>query len=293
MTTDGLIYDPNFIDDKDRQELHSWLAEQHPLWENRHHSGRETREGQRRRRLLRPVIWLGGWQFACLNYYRTGHERHRVIEAEPFPPVLRRLTDSIEEIARERFAPGDVPDGWRLNTCLINFYGMTRRDGTWYDTARVGAHRDHEPGPVGSLSLGSPARFEFTTGKRAGNETVIERELDDGSMLLFGSPRFKKELHHRVESVASQNGHVFGTEIEDFRLRRVNFTLRYVPPQFIHPYQKLPPSVRAKIEGYMETLAETSDFYAQALAHARESSSTSRKDGAATEFNRTETSRSS
>lgn len=265
MSTDGLIYDPDFIDRKTRRELKAWLAEQHPLWENRHSPGRTAREGQKRRRLLRPVIWLGGWQFACLNYYRTGHERHRVIEAEPFPPVLDRLVKRIEDVARESFAPSDIPEGWRLNTCLINFYGLTLRDDTWVDTARVGSHRDHEPGPVGSLSLGAPARFEFTTGRRAGDETVLERELENGSMLLFGTPRYKKELYHRVESVGRQGGHRFGTEIEGFRLRRVNFTLRYVPPRFIHPYSDLPAPVRAKIAGYMETLAATSAFFAKTL----------------------------
>jgi alkylated DNA repair dioxygenase AlkB len=265
MSSEGLIYDPDFIDRKTRRELRDWLAEQHPLWEDRHASSRTAREGQKRRKLLRPVIWLGGWQFACLNYYRPGHERYRVVEAEPFPPVLRRLTDRIEELTKERFAPGDIPEGWRLNTCLINFYGMTRRDETWFDTARVGSHRDHEPGPVGSLSLGSPARFEFTTGRHAGDESVIEQELKNGSMLVFGSPRYKKELFHRVESVGRDEGHHLGTEIDGFRLRRVNFTLRYVPPEFIHSYRDLPAPVRAKIAGYMDTLAETSPFFASAI----------------------------
>jgi alkylated DNA repair dioxygenase AlkB len=268
LNTEGLIYQPNFVAENDRKKLHDWLAGQQPLWENRHHSERQAREGQKRRRLLRPVIWLGGWQFACLNYYRTGHERHRVVEAEPFPPVLRRLTDELEEIARKSFDPEHIPDDWHLNTCLINFYGMTRRDETWYDTARVGSHRDHEPGPVGSLSLGSLARFEFTTGRRQGNDTIVERELEDGSMLLFGTPRFKKKLHHRVTSVASQRGDEFDTEIRDFRLRRVNFTLRYVPPQFIHPYRQLPTAVRTKIEAYIRTLAERSPFFARALRRA-------------------------
>ena len=64
MNTSGLIYDPDFIDREARAELRAWLAEQHPLWEDRHAPGHAGRDGQKRRRLLRPVIWLGGWQFA-------------------------------------------------------------------------------------------------------------------------------------------------------------------------------------------------------------------------------------
>lgn len=268
MNTDGLVYHPDFIDREARAALHAWLADQHPLWEDRHAQGRTERDGQKRRRLLRPVIWLGGWQFACLNYYRTGHELHRVVEAEPFPPALASLVSRMEEVAHASFAPADIPDGWRLNTCLINFYGLTLRDGKWTDTARVGSHRDHEPGPVGSLSLGATGRFEFTTGREAGDEIVLERELKNGSMLLFGTPRWKDELHHRVESVGRQGGHTFDTEIDGFRLRRVNFTFRYVPPQYIHPYRELPPAVREKIVDYMRTLAMRSPFFAQALSAA-------------------------
>ena len=268
MSPNGLIYDGEFIDREARNELRAWLADQHPLWENRHGDGRTAREGQRRRRLLRPVIWLGGWQFACLNYYRTGHELHRVVEAEPFPPALVPLVARVEAVARQGFAASDIPDGWCLNTCLINFYGLTLRDGKWVDTARVGSHRDHEPGPVGSLSLGAAARFEFTTGREAGDETVLKRELGNGAMLLFGTPRWKDELHHRVVSVARQEGHRFATEIEGFRIRRVNFTLRYVPVECIHPYRDLPDEPREKVAGYMTTLAKTSPFFAQALSDA-------------------------
>ncbi len=269
MSVEGLVHEPKFIDREDRRELREWLAGQHPLWEDRHAPGRTVREGQKRRRLLRPVIWLGGWQFACLNYYRTGHEAHRVVEAEPFPPVLTRLVARIEAIAAETFAPADIPPGWCLNTCLINFYGLTLRDGKWVDTARLGSHRDHEPGPVGSLSLGALARFEFTTGRVAGDEVVLERELKDSSMLLFGTEKWKEQLHHRVVSVGRQGGHTFGTEIEGFRLRRVNFTLRYVPPEYIHPFHTMPQDARDKVRGYVETLAGTSPFFAAALRKER------------------------
>src|SRR3712207_7147345 len=40
--------------------------------------------------------------------------------------------------------------GWHLNTCLVNFYGSRLEDGRWVDTARVGEHKDFEPGPVRS-----------------------------------------------------------------------------------------------------------------------------------------------
>src|SRR5439155_21614181 len=93
-----------------------------------------------------------------LGYYEPPRRvRGVAVAAEPFPPVLARLVREIERRVRKGFPPSAVPRRWHLNTCLVNFYGTRGAQ----DAARVGEHRDFEPGPVASLSLGERARFQF------------------------------------------------------------------------------------------------------------------------------------
>src|SRR5438046_1073772 len=83
---DGMIYEPQFLARGQRQELLQWLETLHPLWEERFSEGNPPPAGQRQRSLLRPVYWLGNWQFACLDYYRPpAGIRDRCVRAEPFP----------------------------------------------------------------------------------------------------------------------------------------------------------------------------------------------------------------
>ena len=266
--TDGVIHQERFILKPEKAALMEWLETLHPLWEHRHGDERGLRQGQKRRRLLRPVYWLGGWQFACLNYYNPPDYIHdRVVEAEPFPDVLSAIVARVEARALATFRPEDVPPGWCLNTCLINLYGLVRRGERWVDVGRVGGHHDSEPGPVASLSLGARARFQFATKARGHEEEniVLEHWLKDRSLLVFASPRWKKEVFHRVPRVARQDQYVFDLPVEDFRIRRVNFTLRYVPPEHIVPFSQLAAPARSKVEGYVRTLAESAPFYARAL----------------------------
>jgi len=261
----GAHYDADFIGVDDRAELASWLQTVRPIWEDRHSARRALRPGQAGRRLLRPVYWLGGWQFACLNYFHPPEfVRDKVVDAEPFPPVLARLVERIETVAHERLQ--DVPPGWTLNTCLINFYGLTWKNGRWVDTARVGGHRDFEPGPVGSLSLGAKARFQFSTEHRGPEDraVVAEQWLEDGSMLVFSGERLKKDLYHRVPRVERSRDWNFPIHLDDFRVRRVNFTLRYVPPEHITPLRDLGVLAREDIERYVSELARHSDFWSAA-----------------------------
>jgi hypothetical protein len=65
----GLYYNRFFISRADREEILSWLGTVHPIWENRYSENNPPPEGETQRQLLRPVYWLGNWQFACLNYY--------------------------------------------------------------------------------------------------------------------------------------------------------------------------------------------------------------------------------
>jgi len=267
VNLDGAVYQPKFIGPEERAELVAWLGALHPVWEKRHPDRRTVRDGQRERRLLRPVYWLGGWQFACLNYYNPrDYVADRVVAAEPLPPILTRLTERIEAQVRRDYL--DIPPGWRLNTCLVNFYGKVQRGGRWVDTARVGGHRDHEPGPDVSLSLGARARFQFTTVPKGpvDRDVVAECWLTDSSLLIFATHRLKRELYHRVPNVSHAGGWGFPVPLDDIRVRRVNLTLRYVPKEHIVPYHRLGVVAKEDIRPYVTELAHHAPFWREALS---------------------------
>lgn len=264
----GLHYDAGFLSRGDRAELLSWLGTLRPLWEHRFSDFRPLPEGEAQRRLLRPVYWLGNWQFACLDYYRPPAGLvDRCVEAEPFPPVLARLVAVIEQRAHRMFRGDDMPRGWHLNTCLVNFYGARLEDGKWVDTARVGEHKDFEPGPVASLSLGERALFQFVSSRKPGDrDGVVEQQwLDDGSLQIFGGDQWKKRTFHRVQRVDTKGGQKFDVHVSDFETRRINFTFRYVPDEHVIPFHELGAEAKRDVEGYVAELAKHSRFFAAAL----------------------------
>jgi len=260
------LYAPDHLTEADRAELLAWLATLHPLWEQRYATTRPAPEGRTQRRLLRPVYWLGNWQFACLGYFTLPHgTRDRCVAAEPFPPVLARIVAGVEARVHREFPRAHVPPGWHLDTCLVNFYG-SRLDGErWVDAARVGEHRDFEPGPVASLSIGERALFQFvapgTTGAPARTQW-----LDDGSLQVFAGPRWKDELLHRVQRVDTRAKVELPPAIEGFRTRRVNFTFRHVPPQHVVPFARLAARARDDVRGYVDQLAAHSPWWTEAVA---------------------------
>jgi DNA oxidative demethylase len=260
----GQLFDADFVSARDRARIVEWLAGIHPLWEMRFPAGHPQQ-----RPLLRPVYWLGNWQFACLDYYRGAPGR--CVRAEPFPPVLAGLVRTVEELAREMFTGDDLPRGWHLNTCLVNLYGTRIQEGKRVDTARVGEHRDFEPGPVASISLGERALFQFVRSSRPGerDEVVSQTWLTDSSLQIFGGDRWKRQHFHRVQRVETRGGHGFSLRVGDFETRRVNFTFRYVPDEHVTPFRELPPQAQADVRGYMEELAKHSPFFASALAAAQ------------------------
>ena len=105
----GLHYDAGFLSRDARAEILSWLGTLQPIWENRFSDFRPLPEGETQRQLLRPVYWLGNWQFACLDYYRPPYVENRCVEAEPFPPVLQKLITVIEQRTRRMFQGADMP----------------------------------------------------------------------------------------------------------------------------------------------------------------------------------------
>jgi alkylated DNA repair dioxygenase AlkB len=255
----------------DRAGLVAWLATLHPLWEWRFSELRPPPEGETQRRLLRPVYWLGNWQFACLDYYRPpAGVTDRAVAAEPFPPLLARLVASIEQRTRRMFSGPDLPAGWHLNTCLINFYGSRLEGGRAVDLARVGEHRDFEEGPVASLSLGERALFQFVSSRRPGDRdgVVAEQWLEDRSLQIFGGERWKRRTFHRVQRVDTRGGHRFEVQVPDFVTRRINFTFRFVPDLHVVRFAALAPSAREDVAGYVRTLARASAFFAGELAAA-------------------------
>ncbi len=268
----GLHYDPRFVGAPARAEILTWLKGIRPLWEQRFSTHRPPPNGQAQRWLLRPVYWLGNWQFACLDYYRPPHGvDDRCVRAEPFPPVLAAMVPEIEARAKQMFSGADVPEGWTLNTCLVNLYGRRREGERWVDTARVGEHRDFEPGPVASVSLGERALFQFVRSQKPGERdgVVSQQWLDDGSLQIFGGVQWKRHTFHRVQRVDQREGVRFDVNVSDFETRRLNFTFRYVPRRNIVRFAELSETARKDVEAYVETLAESSPFFARELAHAR------------------------
>jgi alkylated DNA repair dioxygenase AlkB len=264
------VYEPSFIDAPARREIVDWLATLVPLWELRFSTRRALPPGKQQRPLLRPVYWLGNWQFACLGYYEPPRRTRDVaVAAEPFPPVLARLVGQIEERVRGGFPARVVPRRWHLNTCLVNFYGDRIGGERTTDAARVGEHRDFEPGPVGSLSIGERARFQFVRRGARDAPPVRTQWLDDGSLQVFGGPHWKDDLLHRVQRVDDRHGLDLPPAIAGFRTRRVNFTFRYVPDEHVVPFADLSAAARDDVRDYVATLARGSAFFAQALAGER------------------------
>jgi len=71
---------------RDQEQLLTWLAALRPIWEQRYSTLRAPPAGQEQRQLLRPVYWLGNWQFACLDYYRPPHGiANRCVAADASP----------------------------------------------------------------------------------------------------------------------------------------------------------------------------------------------------------------
>jgi len=151
-----------------------------------------------------------------------------------------------------------------LNTCLVNFYGDRIEHGKAIDAARVGEHRDFEPGPVASLSLGERARFQFVRRGQFEAPPVRTEWLEDSSLQIFAGPRWKDDLLHRVQRVEDKQKLDLPPKIEGFRTRRVNFTFRYVPDEHVVPFGKLTAKAREDVREYLQTLATHSKFFADA-----------------------------
>jgi alkylated DNA repair dioxygenase AlkB len=265
---DGLFYHPTFIKKQERELILEWLKTLHPIWEMRYSEHNPPPEGDTQRKLLRPVYWLGNWQFACLNYYHPPKGvLNRCIRAEDYPPVLKKILETIEGITKMHFKKSEVPKGWKLNTCLINFYGTSiDENGKKIDTARVGDHKDFELGPVASVSFGERAFFQFVLGKKdLKNNVLFEQWLEDSSLQIFAGDLYKDRAFHRVQRVESKLKTIFELNVKNFETRRINFTFRYVPAEHIVQFKDLPATAKSDVMPYMQELALHSPHFLQAL----------------------------
>lgn len=260
----NLIYQPNYVSKSQKSEILSYLSTLHPIWEMRYSNSNPPPAGEDNRQLLRPVYWLGNWQFACLNYYHPPQGIHnRCVTAEDYPTVIGRMIYEIEQMVKQKFSPKDIPDRWHLNTCLINFYGNKTVNDTTIDCARVGEHKDFEPGPVASVSFGERALFQFvkSAGKTQKSEVVLQQWLDDSSLQIFGGDKFKKQLFHRVQRVEDK-GIIFDKlNTTNFETRRINFTFRYVPVEHVRPLTHLPENLQKDIKSYVTELSSKSNYW--------------------------------
>ncbi len=264
----NLIYQPEFVVGSERQSAIDYFLNLPAIWEHRYSTARPLETNQKQRMLLRPVYWLGNWQFACLNYYHPPKGvDFRCVEAEPFPDFMQNWVHKIEKQIHQNVPPSDIPRGWHLNTCLINYYGRIKdAQNKWQDVARVGDHKDHEPGPVASVSFGERAYFQFvkSAGRNHPSQAQLHQWLEDGSLQIFSGHRYKTSLFHRVQRVEKKSKIEWPFMGEDFKVRRINLTFRYVPDQHILPLAQFPASLRQDLAPYIAKLAQRSPFFAAA-----------------------------
>lgn len=265
----GISFNAAFLSASEKNELLSVVSNLNPLWEMRYSKHCPPPEGDTQRPLLRPVYWYGNWQFACLGYYSPPEGiQNSAITAEEFPPLIRNLALRLESVAKRIFKGKDIPENFEFNTCLINYYGDLKIDNKWVDQARVGDHKDFEPGPVGSLSLGERALFQFVKGKsKNANNVAHELWLTSGSGLVFGGEIWKEIYFHRVQRVENKNKlDILKRPLSpDFKTRRVNLTFRFVPREHWTKIEDLPKDLNEDIYPYLKELSKSSSFFREKI----------------------------
>jgi alkylated DNA repair dioxygenase AlkB len=263
----GFSYLPRFIGEAEGEALLAYFGSLTPLWESRHVGEHAAREGQKERRLTRPVYWLGAWQFACLGYYSPPkYVDEKCVRAEPLPQLMREVLERLQpKLAAHQDEAALTP-----NTCLINYYGSeltTDAKGRKQpvDYARLRMHRDHEPGPVVMFSLGQPALFEFVDAQKP-DEPEVSLWLKNRSVVLFSGPKFKDHLYHRVTRVRHGDEPKMPEVLPDFRLRRVSVSFRHVPEAHIKALGELSEGAQRQVRGYVEQLAVKSEHWSNSVA---------------------------
>ena len=273
----GLLHEQQYLKPNEYTKWINWLTSLYPIWESRYQSTEvqnqtlekiETAEQVtllEQRQLLRPVYWMGNWQFACLGYFQLPNgTQNRCVAAEPFPDFVQNKINAIEEQIKNKFPPAFIPKKWKLNTLLINYYGSLIENDKKIDQARLGEHKDHEPGPVASMSFGAKSLFQFVSSahRQASSQVVFQQWLEDNSLLAFAGDKFKNRLFHRVQRVDRKSPIVLNCKIPQYETRRINLTFRYVPEEFYVDYENLPENLKVEIDPYINELAKHSSYFA-------------------------------
>jgi hypothetical protein len=279
----GLIHEQQFFKPAEYAKWTDWLTSLYPIWESRYLSSEISTESKlndnqstsgqpnsiEQRQLLRPVYWMGNWQFACLGYFQLPNgTQNRCVTAELFPDFVQHKINLIEEHIRNKLPPAFIPKKWRLNTLLINYYGSLIENDKKVDQARLGEHKDHEPGPVASISFGAKSLFQFVSSahRQASSQVIFQQWLEDNSFFAFAGDKFKNRLFHRVQRVDRKSPVVLNCKIPQYETRRINLTFRYVPEEFNVDYKNLPQNLKSEIDPYINELAKHSSFFAKLKA---------------------------
>ena len=216
----GLHYDSGFISPAVRAEIVAWLRTVFPLWEQRYSLLRPPPAGRDAAPAAAAGVLAGQLAVRLPRLLPAPDRGARSLRGGRAVSAGARAAGGEHRGADPRHVHGpDLPHGWHLNTCLVNFYGSRLVDGAWVDTARVGEHKDFEPGPVASLSLGERALFQFVTSHRPGERerVVAQQWLDDGSLQIFGGHKWKRQTFHRVQRVDDRDGHRFVFPVRGLR----------------------------------------------------------------------------
>jgi hypothetical protein len=94
---------------------------------------------------------------------------------------------------------------------------------------------------------------------------AFQQWLEDGSLQIFGGHRLKEELFHRIQRVARSEGQSFQMNLNNFFVRRVNLTFRFVPENSIYSFSELPRNTAEQVRIYIEWLVKGSAYFAAEL----------------------------
>lgn len=274
----GLYTNRHFLKGKNYEDLLHYCLSLPAIWEKRYSPfflpkmdrSNPDYENELNRTLLRPVYWPSNWQFACFGYYRPPHQlKYTAIESSPYPPFLKALVFEMEKMAHHFLPATHFVKDWELNSCLINYYGdlFDAKNNKWIDQARVGEHRDFELGPVVSLSLGEKALFQFIKGGEH-SEVIFEEWLDNGALQFFSGPLWKDQYFHRIQRVDRKQKISWELpHLDNYRIRRINLTFRFVPREHWCQLSDLPKEYLQEIKNYLlEIQSESSGHFKKQIS---------------------------
>ena len=74
-----------------------------------------------------------------------------------------------------------------------------------------------------------------------------------------------RDLFHRVQRVDKREDFYFPLKVDGFKARRINFTFRFVPDEYVVDFRNLPKEQKDDLLPYLNNLAKHSVFFKEAL----------------------------